>query len=209
MPSVHQPRFAFLIGDILDDLGQHRAALNHLRHALGVARHDWAPRSLVDLLNTIGHVLLFGLRDPAGARPFLDEALTLNHNDQSTITNHLICLLSLGETEEAARLLGHVETMTVTDPALTRLLTALRSRTDVTVPAIRTPPAPTHTCDLCHAEFTVRPGHHVCGACGCVTTQPITDPCPWCANRSPSPIGMSPDLPATCPICREGRIRAT
>ncbi|HEX6361111.1 toll/interleukin-1 receptor domain-containing protein [Actinophytocola sp.] len=203
MPSLFQPRFAFLVGDILDDLGQHRAALNHLRYALSTARQDWTPRSLVTLLNTIGHVLLFGLRDPAGARPYLTEALTLDRHDQSTITNHLICLLSLGETEEAGRLLSHVETTEVTDPALARLLAALRDHTDVTVPARRMPVAPTHTCDRCPAEFTVGPGQHLCGACGCVTPQPITDPCPWCANRSPSPLGM---LRATCPICREGRL---
>lgn len=92
-----------LKGDILDEVGNPTAALNHLQFAarLTIAATGEQGGALACLLNDIGFIYMHRLLDFEAALPFLRRACQADSSHENALINCVECLATLGRVEEA------------------------------------------------------------------------------------------------------------
>jgi tetratricopeptide (TPR) repeat protein len=187
---------SYIRGNLLDDLGNYRAALNHLTYAR--KRHNGSgpalcypdgvrvgPRKPIhgpvaaatkwnsepsDILNNIGYIHMTRLGAPAVTLPFLQEARQSNPDNFEIWPNLVLCLATLGRSSEAHAALKEARRLFGRSQKLAELDVALTSRQigPWMVPAgFGGGAIETHRCGNCSATYDLtKPNKVICGGCG-------------------------------------------
>jgi hypothetical protein len=197
-----------VVADILDELGSHRAAINHYRQVLAEAKVNLTAKEQASVLNDLGYVRLFRLGQAADALGCFETAVRLVPTYDPSWENLAICLYALNRRRQALARLAEARAHGVVTPKLERLTSALAAGEELFAPGMLTAlrvPLPTHGCPACGAEYALGPHGILCAGCG--STYVGSQGWPYCGDRLVVPVGIteSQDFP-DCPVCAAGTV---
>jgi tetratricopeptide (TPR) repeat protein len=209
-------RYAHLKADLLDEMGNYRAALNHLRFAM--MESMLSPEIGPEVLNDFGYILLFRLGRPTEALPYFQKAAKQNALSEAHITNLVICLSASGDNQRAEREWQQAVTRFGYLPKLMEIKQALDTgyfAEAFSELADESIDSQTHICSHCEASYDLSDATTViCARCGAdyqLDSETGTS-CPYCSNNTIVPAGhFRPDNvnESRCPVCAQGELSAS
>lgn len=193
-------------GLVLDDLGAHEAARNHLLYC-----QQRAPETDL-LLNNLGVVYRNNGQFAEAEQCFL-QALEKDPDNLLTLANLVVLYENQGRFDEADKILLHGTRLMEN---FDRLLEIVAQAPPTQFQRVPMPSEVELHCDGCPSSFRIDlRTERLCGGCGVVHSsspfQADAPPCPCCGNDAFVPVQMMAiDLPVSfavrCPICHQGNL---
>jgi len=202
-------RLSYMKGNLLDDVGNYMAALNHLHFALqkvlpyfpySAKQED---RSVV--LNTLGYIHLFRLGDVQSALPLFEEATALSPTGEDAWINLILSYAVFNDNQKANAAIDLVSDRFKDSPRFAAFVQAVKTG-QINPSLLSASPISLdqydHLCSSCGAKYKIGQENTLCARCGSVHSG---FDCPYCGNSAFLLLGIE-GIDVLCPICGEGKV---
>ncbi|MFC1555220.1 TIR domain-containing protein [candidate division KSB1 bacterium] len=201
-------RTRFLIGNIMDDIGQSETAINYFLYLLKY-KSKMPKENLVIILNNLGFIYK-RTKQFDKSEAVLQEAVEVFSDYELALVNYVDVLLYNAKYKEAEKVLNNSLEKFPNNKDLNMFKINWNKFLKRKTPEKETKSAIVNVyyCDNCENVFELKEKDRMCGDCGTIYDNAAI--CPACANDGVVPLmllstGMS-NVNIRCPICNKGAI---